>query len=208
MVALQYSLSNMGKLESSQQGAVLIVSLVILLVLTILGMSAMRGSALEGKIASNYRLEQLITQAAEGALLEAERLIEGIDISTLVSDTCTNGYCTSRKSDDNYAASIGKSCTEAAHLEERWEVDNSDGCSGYLDVWNTADRSITYSSSNIELTAKIKASYIIEYLGFVGAAADCTPAPVTPCPDMYRVTALASDLSDKGRILIQTTYQK
>ena len=203
MLAIKYSHSGMGR---SQRGAVLIVSLVILLVLTILGVSAMRGSALEGKIASNYRLEQLVTQAAEAALLEGERLIESLDVKSLVSDTCANGYCTSRKTDPGYVASIGKSCADAAHLEERWALPN--GCNGNLDVWNTASRSITYSSSNLELTSQVKAKYIVEYLGLVGAAADCSPAPIPPCPGMYRVTTLASDLSDKGRILIQTTYQK
>jgi len=206
MMVMKHSFPKMNRCQKSQQGAVLIVSLVILLVLTILGVSAMRGSALEGKIASNYRLEQLITQAAEAALLEGERLIEGTDIKSLVSDICVNGYCTSRKTDTNYVASIGKSCADVAHLEERWALPN--GCSGNLDVWNTAGRSIDYSSSNLELTSQVKAKYIVEYLGLVGAAADCSPVPVPACPEMYRVTTLASDLSDKGRVLIQTTYQK
>ena len=112
-------------LARQQKGAVLVVSLVILTVLTILGISAMQGSALAGKISSNYRLEQLITQAGEAALLEAERQIEGLDVAALASDSCVNGYCSSRKTDPGYTASIGTACSNSAHLEERWALPNS-----------------------------------------------------------------------------------
>lgn len=186
--------------------------MVILAVLTILGVSAMQSSTLGGKISSNYRLEQLIVQAGEAALLEGERLVETTDVKSLVSDTCLNGFCTSRKTDANYAASIGTTCADPTHLEERWSLPN--GCVGNLDVWNTNTRSIAYTSSNLALSANVKARYIVEYLGMIPVVpthtsyADCTSAPVTPCPEMYRITALASDLSDRGRIMLQTTYQK
>ena len=198
------------KPQNQQDGAVLVVALVILTVLTILGVSAMQGSTLEGKISSNYRLEQLIVQAGEAALLEGERLVETTDIKGLVSDACVSGYCTSRKTDTNYSASIGADCSDAAHLEERWALPN--GCAGNLDVWNSSARSIEYTSSNLALTANVKARYIIEYLGITPIApthtsyADCIATPT--CPEMYRITALASDLSDRGRIMLQTTYQK
>ena len=199
------------KQQNAQGGAVLVVALVILTVLTVLGVSAMQSSTLEGKISSNYRLEQLITQAGEAALLEGERLVEETNIKPLASDTCLNGYCTSRKTDTNYAASIGITCANAAHLEERWALPN--GCAGNLDVWNSSTRSIEYTSSNLALTANVKARYIIEYLGVTPTPthtshADCTTVPVPACPETYRITTLASDLSDRGRIMLQTTYQK
>ena len=198
--------------RSPESGAVLVVTLVILTVLTVLGVSAMQGSTLAGKISSNYRLEQLITQGAEAALLEGERLVATVDIKTLISDTCTNGYCSSRKSDANYVASIGASCANSAHLEERWALPNS--CAGNLDVWNTSNRSIEYSSSNLTTNSQVKAHYIIEYMGLfpiVGthvSYADCSASPAIPCPEMYRITALSSNLWDRGRIMLQTTYEK
>ena len=176
----------------------------------------MQNSALEGKIAANYRLEQLITQAGEAALLEGERLIEALDIEPIATNTCTNGLCTSRKMDPAYPASIGKPCANAAHLEERWALAN--GCQGNLDVWNSSTRSIAYTSSNLALTSNVKARYIIEYMGVFPVAvtgasmpsyADCINTPsLASCPQMFRVTTLASDLSDRGRIMLQTTYQK
>ena len=59
----------------NQTGSALIVSLSILLVLTILGVSAMRTTSLEEKMAGNSRDAQLAFEAAEAALREAEDFI-------------------------------------------------------------------------------------------------------------------------------------
>ena len=57
-----------------QRGAVLAVSLVLLLVMTILGISNMKSSSLELKMVKNTESRQHAFQAAETALLVAERL--------------------------------------------------------------------------------------------------------------------------------------
>jgi type IV pilus assembly protein PilX len=54
---------------------VLIVSLVMLLLLTLLGLAATRGSTLEEKMAGNSRDRQLAFQAAEAALRNCEALL-------------------------------------------------------------------------------------------------------------------------------------
>lgn len=64
--------------DSSQRGAVLIVSLIFLLVLTILGVSSMRSTVLEEKMAGNMRDQSLAFQAAEVALRDAEAYIESL----------------------------------------------------------------------------------------------------------------------------------
>lgn len=56
-----------------QTGSALIVSLTILLVLTILGVSAMRTTSLEDKMAGNARDSQTAFEAAEFALRQAEQ---------------------------------------------------------------------------------------------------------------------------------------
>ena len=62
----------------TQQGAVLIVSLMILLVLTIIGINAMQTSTLEEKMASNARDRNIGLQSAEVALREAEDFLESL----------------------------------------------------------------------------------------------------------------------------------
>jgi len=58
-----------------QAGSALIVSLSILLVLTILGVSSLRTTSLEEKMAGNSRDAQTAFEAAEAALREGERFV-------------------------------------------------------------------------------------------------------------------------------------
>ncbi|NMG03323.1 pilus assembly protein PilX [Azoarcus taiwanensis] len=55
-----------------QRGTVLIVALIVLLLLTMLGLSSMRSTTLEERMAGNLRDQNLSFQAAESALREGE----------------------------------------------------------------------------------------------------------------------------------------
>ena len=61
-----------------QSGAVLVVSLVFLLIITILAIGSMRSSVLEEKMAGNTGDRNLAFQSTESAVREAEVFIEGI----------------------------------------------------------------------------------------------------------------------------------
>lgn len=64
--------------RARQSGAVLVVSLILLLVITLIAVSSMQGTALEEKMAGNSLDRNLAFQATESALREAELSIEGI----------------------------------------------------------------------------------------------------------------------------------
>jgi type IV pilus assembly protein PilX len=81
-----------------QRGAILLVSLVMLLILTLLGVGAMDTSVMELKMTSNYREQIQALNAAESNLRFAE-----IDIENIISDsrrfdfnTADDGYYDSR----------------------------------------------------------------------------------------------------------------
>lgn len=89
-------------ITGKQQGAVLIVSLIMLLVMTLIGVSAMRATILEEKMAGNYRDSNIAFQAAEAVLRDAEAEFNCTGANcrgTLVSGlndfdaSCTNGLC-------------------------------------------------------------------------------------------------------------------
>ena len=61
-----------------QNGAVLAVSLVFLLILTLIGVSSMRDTLLEEKMAGNTRDRNLAFQSAESAVREAEIFVDGL----------------------------------------------------------------------------------------------------------------------------------
>ena len=66
-----------GRAPGRQIGAVLVISLLILLVLTILGMSAMGTAGLEEKMAGNARAKNLGFQAAGSGLRVGEARFQG-----------------------------------------------------------------------------------------------------------------------------------
>lgn len=71
---------------SKQRGAVLLVSLIMLLLLTIIGAAAMRDTNLQERMAGNMRDHSLAFQAAEAALRFAEQEVK-IDYANLVNDS-------------------------------------------------------------------------------------------------------------------------
>lgn len=62
--------------QGHQTGAALVIALLMLLILTVLGVSSMRTTVLEERMTSNARNVALAMQAAETALRDAETIID------------------------------------------------------------------------------------------------------------------------------------
>jgi len=166
-----------------QQGAVLVISLILLLILTLLGVTSMSSSNLEEKMAGNLRDKEIAFQSAEAALREAERIIESTTL-TAFDCSCTDGLCNCKDGD------CVKYWTDAT-----------------LDVWNTAGRYEEYSTTFAETTSKAK--YIIEFMNFITPAGSAIAyVPTIGDPQMYRITAIGTGRTDGARVMLQTTYQK
>jgi type IV pilus assembly protein PilX len=60
--------------KNNQQGAILIVAFIMLLLLTIIGLSSMRGTSLQERMTGNMRDSNLSLQAAEAALRKGEQV--------------------------------------------------------------------------------------------------------------------------------------
>lgn len=69
-----------------QDGAVLMIAMIMLLMLSVLGVSAMRGATLEGQLASNAVHKEVTFQAAESAS-DAVLAIDGKLESIICSDS-------------------------------------------------------------------------------------------------------------------------
>jgi len=79
-----------------QSGVVLVISLIMLLLLTMIGVTSMQVTALEEKMAGNSKDKNTAFQAAEAALRDAEidiRTSGRISGVTGMTNTCTNGLC-------------------------------------------------------------------------------------------------------------------
>lgn len=84
--------------KNSQRGAILVIALFMLLLLTIIGLSSMRGTALQESMAGNMRDSSLALQAAEAALRQGEGVVTekfiNNTLSTLDAGPETGTYST------------------------------------------------------------------------------------------------------------------
>lgn len=162
---------------AAQQGAVLIVSLLILLMMTVIGVTAMQTNFMEEKMAGNFRDVNLAFQAAEAALRDAEDDISSTPPRftglTGFNSTCSNALC------------------------------NASG--GLSDVWNDATKGPngaalgTYTSTGSLALVSCQPVYWIE--GF-----RTRPAGSASWKTWYRVTTRSCGGSNNSRVMLQSVY--
>lgn len=73
-----FSIQSRSAMPHRQRGAVLVISLVILLVITTLAVGSMQNTMLEEKMAGNISDRNLAFQSTESAIREAEMYVENI----------------------------------------------------------------------------------------------------------------------------------
>lgn len=82
----------MAKCLRKQRGAVLIVSLIFLLILSLIGVSSMQGTSMQELMSGNLRDQYIAFNAAEAALLEGENQANTqYTAGTFDQDTSING---------------------------------------------------------------------------------------------------------------------
>jgi type IV pilus assembly protein PilX len=161
-----------------QQGVVLLVTLIMVGLMSIVAVSAIRGSSLQEAMAGNMHDRNLAFQAAEAALRVAE---EDVAKGTgLVFDGSKKGFY----SDQN---------RPSPSLEK-----------GSVKGWTETD----WDSNALLLTsAKIKLSngvtkypqYVIEKIGdFTDSGGNST---------VYRITGRGFGISESSEVIVQSTYQ-
>ncbi|MGF1643167.1 MAG: PilX N-terminal domain-containing pilus assembly protein [Thiotrichales bacterium] len=84
-----------------QSGAVLIVALLILLVMTIIGVSAMKSTTLDERIAANSQFKTTTFQTSESALAEASTFAQVENCFTASCRECEERDLDERRSRDN-----------------------------------------------------------------------------------------------------------
>ena len=85
--------TSMGMKTGKQKGAALVISMILLIIITMLSVTAMRNTNLETKIAVNHQFKELSFRAAENALAivtgpELDSI--GLDIPSTIGNTTNN----------------------------------------------------------------------------------------------------------------------
>ncbi len=190
--------SRMGAQVATQRGALMVLVLVILLVVSLLGMSTVDTSGLEMRMASNSRDQQAAFEAAEYTLSFVENQISGTGFSSqslsnqscgsiCFESTCTGGYCfngTEPNSSEN--CRLNAPATEPYEDAALWQ--------------NGSGRHQTLTVSGMTVR------YIIEFRCYT--ALDPTVAMSdTNFSQVYRITAFATGPAGRGRVMLRSTMK-
>jgi type IV pilus assembly protein PilX len=166
-----------------QQGAALVTSLLLLLVVTIVGVTAMQMTRMQERMAGNTRDRNLSLQGAEAALRNAERMIVMQNFRPIPCTAPPCNFWESGALPDNIGASNGA-----------W--------------WTTNAR--TYGTGAQELADLDEdPSYVIEeYLRvrIDGGVVQGEPNP--DVRDFYVITARSTGASGQATVVLQSTYTR
>lgn len=164
--------------SARERGATLVVSLVMLLILTLLGTTAMQSTSLEEKMAGNTRDRNVAFQAAEAALREGERVLAQ---PVLPPFDGTGG---------RYQPALGTGA-------RTWETVD----------WTDGTAVTVYSEGAMSGVAGAPA-YIIEEMPAVFDTTASIEAGTPLTQEYYRVTARATGATNGAVVILQTTYKR
>ena len=164
-----------------QRGAALIVALVFMLILTIIGAASMQSATLQERMAGNARNVDQAFQAAEAALREAESELAQVSVGPF------NG------SGGLYLSCADPADSRTSCKEPAWDNHSSTG-------WK-----VLTANSGVSKQPE----FIVEELSSV-ADPDVALDSDKPIATMgyYRVTARGYGSSDRGMVVLSTTYKR
>jgi type IV pilus assembly protein PilX len=168
-----------------QQGAVLIIGLIMLLLLTVIGMSSIRGTDLQERMAGNARDHNLAFQATEAAVRSAENYLSG---ASIVRYQLVNG------SYQGYQKDLTGSKPPMLWSAEEWKTGT-----------------VTLANKTLVGISE-QPKYLIEQLevtispGNYGSAVDQQSVDSMAEREVYRITARGLGGTKDSEALIQTTF--
>jgi len=169
-----------------QSGAALVVSLLILLVMTLLGISSLQTTTLEEKMASNTRERQQAFEAAEAAITSAETYVRN-------NIAVTSGFDTNG-SDGLYDNSI----------QERWKSL----------IWNGTDSRAYSGSYTSTYSGANPPRFIVEHYGTTTSSGDqynlgnYGQGAGGGDVELFRISVRGTGADDRSPVFLQTTYGK
>lgn len=164
-------------MRSGQKGVVLIVGLILLVVMTILGITVIRNVTTEERMAGNAYNRSLSFQAVEATLTSVELLLEANKPTITAGCALTSGVMMCAK------PSVGDT--------PRWQ-------DSAFTSWQDAS---AVSSGAVSVTPQ----YFVEYLGASFPCAPGDPADSVDCK-RYRITARTQSTGGQAPVVLQSIY--
>ena len=196
-----------------ERGTALIVSLIILAIVTLLGVTGMQSSNTELKLAASQRDRGVAFEAAEAALAIVEKNLadsppsrEHLFTTPICSGSgcfnasCQGGLCFGGKYESFFSEIQCELADTSAPRVEYWSDPT-------LDVWEISNRHRTVKIDSLKTDVK----YIVEFLCFVPRDIS-TPFSAVPGEQdngapLFRITALAKGNGGRASVALQSTYK-
>ncbi|MGH8658869.1 MAG: pilus assembly PilX family protein [Gammaproteobacteria bacterium] len=176
-----------------QAGAVLFVSLIMLLVLSVIGVTAMQSTTLEEKMAGNLRDQTLAFQAAEAALREGE--------------TCLANQAAEPVAQANPPPPLCATCPTCADTVFQLNTPGVDVLNNAL--WDNTGAPILYRTYAGTLQKVATApKHLIEYHSFIKDSLTTGQQGDETGRVTFRDTARGTGGSDAARAHTQSTYTR
>lgn len=186
-----------------QNGSVLLISLVMLLILTIVGIASISGVSMTEKMTNSQRDYDIAFEMAEAALVQGERWLDGYDGgwnhshigcssgTTCWTQNCTGGLCFR----GSYPSASNSICEVDSSGTPVWKSEA---------IWNAG--AATYS---VSVPAIEPPKYLIEFLCYTprDPTSFTEPPNYTSWVRIYRITALAYGTHPETRVMLQSTYR-
>ncbi|MDA0791281.1 MAG: PilX N-terminal domain-containing pilus assembly protein [Proteobacteria bacterium] len=183
------------KTHSPQRGIALFLTLTILLLLTIIGVSSVQTTSMQERMARNFRDVNMAFQGAEAAVREAEDFIELSPSFTTFPEV--GEACQSHVSLD------GNGLCNSEDGTMHWKsTDWSDGSSDYIQATTTAAQLGAAAGPRyvIEYVAKVTIEQDTLNIGNVGEGGSSGRAYI------YRITARGTGGTNQSHAMIQGLY--
>jgi type IV pilus assembly protein PilX len=202
-----------------QQGAALIISLIILAVLSVIGVASMQQSGLELKMISSARDRSVAFEAVETAIVRIEAQLTSAPpkleshFSSCTGNQCFNEQCVGGLcfagdfNNDVERAQCYVSDASDTQRKDFWQDET-------LNVWGDATKHQTISIKGLNTPVK----YIVEFLcftnvgrelgvGFSTQGASTKGSENENYKPLYRITAMANGNANRAVVVLQTTYR-
>lgn len=183
--------SRSGAARLGQRGISLVIVMIFLVILSVLGISAMQGSSLSSRVARNESDRNLAFQAAEAALKDGENDAKYLRFDGTACSTAIAGCRALQPSPtDSDSSCTGGLCDSLTFTTPIWEG---------TATWSGA-KSVVYGTrtgaANLPVVAQ-QPRYVIEIFN-VGSGSST----------VYRITAVGYGANTSSQAMVQSAFRK
>jgi type IV pilus assembly protein PilX len=177
-----------GSHVNKQKGVVLIVGLIMVLLMTIVGLAAIKGSGLQENMASNMRDMNVTFQAAESGLNVCEDFVDIFKTLTLPEFKNADGFLTDQQALTPPAPVVN-------WTKAKWDADGR--------------------STNLGLKfVSAQPRCVVEQLEYPpgtfaeGGGLDVGAMQTTGDPQLFRITSVSYGFTEDTRVVLQATHKR